>query len=47
MALVKKIGTPTGAVAESKVSAINVREAEAQRKKARTPARSSERLPSF
>jgi methyl-accepting chemotaxis protein len=36
MALVKRIAAPTGAVAESKVSAINVREAEAQRKKART-----------
>jgi methyl-accepting chemotaxis protein len=36
MALVKRIVAPTGALAESKVSAINVREAEAQRKKART-----------
>jgi len=36
MALVKRNTAPTGAVAESRVSAINVREAEAQRKKART-----------
>jgi len=36
MALVKRIVAPTSALAESKVSAINVREAEAQRKKART-----------